>query len=83
MDVISPQKHVLLSANPNPQVMVRLSSTLENIVQWVFNNTASCFYVIYFISLINTHNINYTCCSHSGSGDNPDQNNFQKNFTKT
>ena len=26
--------------------------------------------------------INYTCCSHSGSEDDPDQNNFQKNFTK-
>ena len=25
----------------------------------------------------------YTCCSHSGSEDDPDQNNFQKNFTKT
>ena len=24
----------------------------------------------------------YTCCSHSGSEDDPDQNNFQKNFTK-
>ena len=24
----------------------------------------------------------YTCCSHCGSVDNPDQNNFQKNFTK-
>ena len=23
----------------------------------------------------------YTCCSHSGSVDDPDQNNFQKNFT--
>ena len=24
----------------------------------------------------------YTCCSHSGSVDDPDQNYFQKNFTK-
>ena len=28
-------------------------------------------------------NQRYTCCSHSGSEDDPDQNNFQKNFRKT
>ena len=39
-----------------------------------------CFSIMKFC--IYRMNLIYTCCSHSGSEDDPDQNNFQKNFTK-